>query len=181
MFARNNGIVLPRLALTANRSQPMTDSILGFDQFARAAIETARGSYNPLPAGSGDIYAAFFSRKNYDYLYGKARQMAKNEPDAGELFEAMHWSYSMVQPRGDESDPRRELFGSDITNSYVKELNGRVLEKVVPEIKAANKLWDHLAKYRHGPVDLYEVEKDMNMDTRTRFQGSRVDMTYYLP
>jgi hypothetical protein len=158
----------------------MTDSILGFDQFARAAIETNRSSYNPLPAGSGDEYAAFFSRKNYDYLYAKARQLAKNEPDAGELYEGMMWAYSMVQPRGDEMDPRRELFGHDITASYVKELNARVLEKVVPEIKAANKLWDCYARNRNGPKD-FQAEDNGYIDTRTRFQGSRVDMTYLLP
>lgn len=175
-----NGIVLPKLYLSANAHQPRTDSILGFDQFARAAIEVGRGAYNPLPAGSPQEYAAFFSQKNYEYLYQTIKNIARNNPDSGELFEAMTWAYSTVQPRGDEMDERRNLFGADITQSYVDEMNKYVIERVATETEAANQLWDHYAKYRNGPVDFQE-EDDGYVDTRTRFQGSRIDMSYYLP
>ena len=59
-------------------------------------------------------------------------------------------------------------------------MNKHVLERVVPDIKAANMQWDHLAKYRHGPVDM-QAEDDGNIDTRTRLHSAQVDMTYYLP
>jgi hypothetical protein len=153
--------------------------MLNFDQFARAAIEVGRSSYNPLPTASSQEYAWFFSRRNYDYLYRKARELARNEPDSGELFEAMLKAYSMIQPRGDEMDERRELEGPDITQSYVDELNKYVLEQVVPDIKAANQLWSFWAKYRNGPVDMQDDE--YYIDTRSRFQGSRIDASYLLP
>lgn len=176
----NNGIVLPKVYLTANSRLPKTDSALGFDEFARAAIEVGRTAYNPLPAGSAQEYAAFFSRKNYQYLYKKIRDLARNNPDPGELFEAMIWAYSTVQPRGDEMDERRNIFGADITQSYVREMNKHVIERVVTETEAANQLWDHYAKHMNGKPDFFE-EDDGYIDTRTRFQGSRVDMSYYLP
>ncbi len=173
-------IKLPRIYLTAQSRLPISDDILGFDEFARASIEMGRGSYNPLPAGSTHEYAAFFSKENYTYLYQKIRDIAKNDPDPGELFEAMSWAYSTVQPRGDEMDERRELFGADITRSYVNEMNKYVVERVSSETEAANQLWNHYAKYRNGPVDM-QAEDDGNIDTRTRLQGSRYDMSYYLP
>lgn len=175
-----NGIVLPRLYLTSTDRLPSTDRQLDFDQFARAAIEVGRASYLPLPAGSTQEYAAFFSRKNYEHLYRIIKRLAGNNPDSGELFEAMTWAYSMVQPRGDEMDERRNLFGPDIVKSYVDEMNKHVIEKVVTETEAANQLWDHYAKHMNGKPDFFE-EDDGYIDTRSRFQGSRIDMSYYLP
>lgn len=176
----SNGIVLPRLYFTANAPQPMTDAILDFDQVARSAIEVGRAAYNPLPAGSGDVYAAFFSKENYAHLYKTAKRLSRGEPDPGELFEAMTWAYSTVQPRGDEMDERRNLFGPDMVESYIKEMNRYVLEKVVTDIEASNQLWATYARYRNGPID-FQAEDDGYIDTRTRFQGSRIDMSYLIP
>ena len=94
----------------------------------------------------------------------------------------MEYAWQMAPPRSDEMDERRELFNARVTASYVKELNNLVLEKVVEDTIQANKLWDHYAKYRHGPVGFGDDE-DMHfgIDTRTRFNVSKYDGTWLQP
>jgi len=174
-------IALPSMYLTAHAPQPSTDLTLGMDQFARAAMETYRSSYQPLPTASVNEFAAFFSRPNYTHLFNEVKRQAGYEPDASELYEAMMAGFSMVPPRQDEMDERREVFTKEVAQSYVREINAWVLDKVVADTVAANKLWDHYAKYMNGPVDWGEDE-DMHfgVDTRTRLNASRYDMTYLM-
>lgn len=175
-------IKLPRLYLGANPRNGMTrntDESFHMDDFARAAMETWRSSYAPMPTASVNEFAAFFSKRNYDWLFSEVTKKAGNEPDEGELYEAMMWAFSSVAPRSDEMDERREDFSKAAVGSYVREMNKHVIEKVTVDTVAANQLWEAYAKYRNGPAGW-----DGNIageDTRTRFVGSQYDMTYLLP
>ena len=164
-------------------AQPMTDKLLKLDPVARAALETYRESYNPLPVGHVDEFRTFFSLKNYRYLYKEIIRQCKGMlPDETELMDAMMWAFSSVAPRSDESDERRDLFGADITNSYVQEINKYVLEKMTAEVVSANMQADTYYKYRmHGPVDYLQDWGESDIDTRTRLVGSRANMFYFLP
>lgn len=174
---------LPKLYLTAHAAQPMTDRMLGMDELGRAVLETYRTSYNPLPTANVDEWVAFFCKRNYGFLYKEIRRQCHGMiPDESELLEAMMWAFSSVLPRSDESDERRDLFGRDITASYVKEMNRHVIEKMTAEVISANKQADTYYKYAlRGPVDMAEDWGDYFIDTRTRLTGSRADMLYMLP
>ena len=163
--------------------QPMTDRGLGFDPLARIAIETYRSNYNPLPVANVHEFRAFFSIPNYRGLYNEIRKRCDGKiPDSAELFEAMMWAFQVVAPRSDEADERREMFDSEMTRSYVREMNKHVLEKMVAEVTTANMQADTYYKYRmQGPVDFAEDWGTYGVDTRTRWTGSRADMTYLLP
>ena len=176
-------IKLPTLYLTGTTAQPMTDKALGFDPIARMALEVYRDTYNPLPTGSVDEWRAFFSMKNYKYLYNEIKKQTKGMvPDENELIEGMIWAYSSVSPRSDEMDERRELFGRDIVDSYLCEINKLVLEKMTAEVVSANLQANVYYKYRfHGPVDYDKDWTGFDVDTRTRLHASRYDMLYALP
>ena len=176
-------IKLPKLHLTAVAPQRMTDKMLDFDPIARLALETYRDTYNPLPTGNVDEWRAFFSVKNFNYLYDEVKKQCGGKiPEEGELMDAMFWAFSSVLPRSDEMDERRDLFGPDITMSYLKEINKYVLEKMTAEVLSANQQADVYYTYRmKGPINMQEDWGDWFVDTRTRLTNSRVDMTYLLP
>ncbi|MDR3540746.1 MAG: hypothetical protein P4L69_07210, partial [Desulfosporosinus sp.] len=79
----------PTLYLTGAASRPSVDKAFGYDEFARAAEETFRQSYDPLPTCNAREFATFFSRKNYDSLYKSIVDRAGNNPDPDELMETM--------------------------------------------------------------------------------------------
>jgi hypothetical protein len=176
-------IKLPRLYMGAVSPQPMMDKMLGFDPIARIALETYRDTYNPLPTGNVDEWRAFFSVKNFNYLYNETKRQCKGKiPEETELMDTMFWAFSSVKPRSDEMDERRDLFGPDITLSYLREINKHVLERLTAEVISANQQADVYYKYRmKGPVNMQEDWGDWFIDTRTRLTGSRADMTYLLP
>jgi hypothetical protein len=174
---------MPKAYLTAVGATTRRDSdALGFDDYARAAMETYRTSYSPLPTCSVNEFGAFFSKRNFELLMAEIQRRAGNEPDANEVYETMMRAYSSVLPRSDQMDERREKFGPGITRSYVREMNDHVLEWAVEDVKAANNLWEHLAKYRHGPRGM-ETEDGLGggIDTRTRLRGSSYDGTWLMP
>jgi hypothetical protein len=177
-------IPAPLLHLTFGSRWKKVDDAFGFDAFGRAASDIYRQSYADLPTASHAEFSAFFNANNYKKLFAETkRQCGGNEPDAGELFEAMMWGYSSVRPRSDEMDERRTKFTNDVTRSYVNEMNAIVLERTVPDTVAANKLWEHYAKYRNGPTEEWGDDEDMHfgVDTRTRFNVSKTDMTWLMP
>lgn len=175
-------VKLPKLYLNGTAAQPMTDKALDFDPVARMALEVYRDTYNPLPTGSVDEWRAFFSLGNFKYLYDQIKKQAKNVPDENEVIEAMMWAYSSVRPRADEMDERRELFGRDITASYVREINKFVVEKMVAEVVSANQQADVYYRYAlQGPVDYDKDWTGYDVDTRTRLHASRYNMLYKLP
>ena len=176
-------ILLPRMYATAHAAQPMTDKGLGFDPIARMAIETYRSSYNPLPTANVHEFRAFFSLPNYRYLYSEiVRQCKGKAPESSTLIETMFWAFQTVAPRSDEMDERREMFDAEMTMSYVKEMNGHVLERMTADVDTANMQADNYYKYRfEGPVNMTDDWGDYGVDTRTRWTGSRADMTYQLP
>lgn len=171
--------------LTAHAPQLTDDRILGLDQFARSALETYRSSYVPLPTSQTKEFAAFFNQHNYEMLYDEVkRRSGGNRPDPNELYELMMSAFQMIRPRSDEMDERISDFSPAATSSYVNEMNKFVLERAVEDVKAANQLWDHYAKYRHGPGFAEFLEDDamhFGVDTRTNAQGSLYDGTYLLP
>ena len=184
IMQRKEAVDVPTQYLTAHAPQMQDDRILGFDQFARSAIETYRSSYCPLPTSQTREFAAFFNQKNYELLYDEVKRRSGNKPDASELYETMMAAFQMVRPRSDDMDERSADFSPAVTRSYVDEMNKYVLEHAVEDVKAANQLWAHYAKYRHGPDYAEFLEDDamhFGIDTRTNAQGSLYDGTYLLP
>lgn len=175
-------IRLPRMYVNQS-AQPAVDRAFGFDPLARQALETYRSSYQPLPTASRNEFTAFFSVKNYKRLYDEiVRQCDGKIPDGATLYETMMWSFSSVAPRSDEMDERREIFDSEITASYMKELNAHVIERMTADVISANQQADVYYKYAlQGPVDYDEDWKGYDEDTRTRWTGQRSDMNYMLP
>jgi hypothetical protein len=159
-----------------------TDAALGFDIMARTALETYSSSYNNMPTSSYREFAVFFSKENYSKLYNMVIKIAKNKPDPNDLYECMMRAYSTILPRSDEMDPRREKFDKETIRSYVEEINKLVIVYIVPEVEEANKLWDHLAKYRHGPGEDFGKDDDLHFgyDTRTRYHASQYDATWLM-
>jgi hypothetical protein len=173
----------PNLYLTGAVPRPGVDRAFGYDEFARAAEETYRQSYDTLPTCNAREFATFFSRKNYENLYRAIVDRAGNNPDPSELMEAMHRAFSMVAPRSDEMDPRRTRFDNPTIISYVRECNDKVLLDMVSNVIAGNQLEEHFRKHRWGPGEEFAQDPDMHfgVDTRTRLNGSRYDMTYLMP
>lgn len=175
-------IRLPRMYVNPT-PQPATDKAFGFDPLARQALETYRQSYNPLPTASRAEFTAFFSLPNYKSLYKEIQKHCGGKiPDAATLYETMMWAFQSVAPRSDEMDERREMFDSQITASYMKELNKLVVERMTADVITANMQADTYYKYAFkGPVDYAKDWDGFDEDTRTRWTGQRFDMTYMQP
>lgn len=141
-------IPTPRLYLTGAASRPNVDKAFGYDDFARAAAETMRSSYDPLPTCNAREFATFFSRKNYENLYKSIVDRAGGNPDEDELMEAMFRAFSMVAPRSDETDMRRTKFDDATIISYVRECNNKVLEDMVTDVMAGAELEEHFRNHR---------------------------------
>lgn len=176
-----NPAFIPKIYLRASAPHKSVDIALGFDEFARSAMDTYRSNYANTPGCSWREFAMFFNKKNYDMLLKQIKRQAGNNPDPDEVFETMMRAYQSVQPRSDEMDERRERFDIPTVKSYVQEMNKLVIEWAVPDVIAANQLWDHLAKHRHGPVG-WEEDEDMHFgtDTRTRLNVSQYDGTWLM-
>lgn len=173
---------LPTRRLTSTASRGHTDAVLGFDAFARNAMETYSSSYNNMPTCSYREFAAFFSKANYTHLYNEVCRLTKNKPDANDLYEYMMRAYSTILPRSDEMDPRRTKFDPSTIRSYVDEINKVVIELVIPDMEASIQQWEHLAKHRHGPGKEFEEDDDLHFgyDTRTRYGASNYDATWLM-
>jgi hypothetical protein len=173
----------PKMYLTGAVSRPSVDSAFGYDEFARAAEETFRNSYDPMPTCNAREFATFFSRKNYEMLYREVVRQAGDNPDANELMETMFRAFSMVAPRSDEMDDRRTKFDDATIISYVKECNAKVLEDIVTDVIAGNQQEKYFRTHRWRPGPEFEADEDMHfgVDTRTRLNGSMYDATYLQP
>ena len=156
-----------------------SDAELGYDEFARTALETYRDSYNPMPTSDVKEFGAFFSAGNYQFLKEKVKHMAGFYADDGDLFDNMVKAYSMIRPRSDEMDfERRTVFTKSVTDSYVNEMNRYVLDNLPEEVKQANRLWDFYAKNRNGPS---EMPDHPGIDTRSRNVGDLYPADYWMP
>ena len=176
-------IPAPNLYLTGAAPRPSLDVAFGYDEFARAAEETFRQSYDTMPTCNVREFATFFSRKNYENLYAIIKKRAGNNPDPSDLMEAMYRAFSMVAPRSEEMDLRRTKFDDATVISYVRECNNKVLLDMIADVIAGNELEEHFRNHRWGPGKEFAEDPDMHfgIDTRTRLNGSRYDMTYMLP
>lgn len=149
------------------------DALAGIDELGRTMLETYRNGYAPMPTSNISEFAAFFSKKNYGKLYKEVVEQAGGlKPEPQLLLDAMAFAFQVIAPRSDQSDPRLEMYGPMMTKSYVDEMNVHVLDRVVPEVIVAEKTWRHYQKYRNGPVDIYEEEKDWGVDTRSRYSAT---------
>lgn len=176
-------IPAPKLYLTGAVQRPSVDRAFGYDEFARAAEETFRQSYDTMPTCNVREFATFFSRKNYESLYKATVDRAGNNPDPTELMEAMFRAFSMVAPRSDEMDMRRTQFDDATIISYVRECNDKVLLDMVTDVIAGNQLEEHFRNHRWGPGPEFAEDPDLHfgVDSRTRLNGSMYDMTYMMP
>jgi len=155
------------------------DAAFGYDQFARAALESYRESYQPIPTASVNEFGAFFSKKNYDKLLKLVTEASGGfSPGQEELFEAMMTAYNLRPPRSDPTDERRSEFTPEVTTSYVDEVNSIVLDRLPEEVKQANKLWDFYAKNRNGPS---ELEDHWSVDTRSRLTSDLQSPLVFMP
>lgn len=155
------------------------DRVLGYDAFARAALETLRSSYTPMPSGSAYEFGAFFSGPNYERLCADVARLSGYPTDRQRVMDAMISAFTMTAPRSDPTDlERRTVFSPEVTASYVAEMNRLVLDNTVEENRQAHRLWDYYVKNRDGPSDFPE---HLDTDTRTRFTVSLYPMDYMLP
>ena len=176
---KDDAIRLPKRFEGYANTSYNSDVELGFDEFARTALESYRDSYNPMPTGAVKEFGRFFSAKNFKFLKEKVKELSGYYADDGDLFDTMVRSFSMIKPRSDEMDlERRTVFTEEVTDSYVRELNGYVLDNLPEEVKQANRLWDFYAKNRNGPS---EMPDHPGIDTRSRNVGSLYPFDYWMP
>jgi hypothetical protein len=176
---RDGVVKLPKRYEGYAKTGYYSDAELGYDEFARAALETYRDSYNPMPTGTVKEFGRFFSAQNFQYLKEAVKKLAGYYADDGELFDMMVRSFSMIKPRSDEMDmERRTNFSDEVTQSYVDEMNKYVLDNLPEEVKQANRLWDFYAKNRNGPS---EMPDHPGIDTRSRNVGSLYPFDYWMP
>ena len=172
-------IVLPTRYEGAGSVNYCDQNVIGCDEFGRAALETFRESYHTMPTGNVREFVAVFSAANYAYLAGEVKRRSGHEIDGSELFDAMMQAFTMVAPRTDVMDVHRRLdFSTEVTASYVRDVNRQVLDRVVEETIQANRLWDFYAKNRNGPS---EMPDGCDVDTRTRMVASFYAADYWMP
>jgi hypothetical protein len=177
---REGPIRLPGRFETSGDVKYCADTSLELDHFARAALETMRDSYNPLPTASVGEFRSFFSAANFQHLFDQIKlRSGGSDIDRSDLFEAMMACWAMVAPRTELMDVDRRLnFSPQTTKSYVDEINALVLDRTVEEVRQANRLWDYFAKNRNGPSELVE---HFDTDTRSRWTASFFPGDWYLP
>lgn len=174
-----NVITLPDRYVGGGSQSYCADKAFGYDEFARAAAETMRDSYQPMPTAGVKEFAAFFSRPNYEQLLQEVQRRSGYPMEREQLMNVMIEAYSMIRPRSDGMDVERRLvFTPEVTQSYVDEMNRYVLDNTVEENKQANRQWEFLAKNRNGPS---EFPDHLEVDTRTRFNGSLYAADYWIP
>jgi hypothetical protein len=155
------------------------DRALGYDWVARAALESRKNSYQPMPTGSSREFGQFFSEANLKMLEREIQRRSGFPMERGAVIDAMMNAFSMIQPRSDQMDTERRLdFSQAAIDSYVTEMNRYVLENTVEENKQANKLWDWYSKYRNVPCELPD---DCDVDTRSRFTASLYPFDWTIP
>lgn len=172
-------IVLPDRFQANGSVKYCADVALGYDEFARAALETMRESYQPMPTGGVREFGAFFSARNYSYLEQEITRRSGYPMEKSQIMDVMITAYSMIHPRSDITDvERRTDFRPEVTKSYVDEMNAYVLDHTIEENIQANKQWDFYAKNRQGPS---EFPEHLDTDTRTRLNGSMYAFDYWMP
>jgi hypothetical protein len=154
------------------------DAHFGYDQFARAALQTFRNSYLPGMTSSTNEFARFFSGPNYAFLMERTRALSGYDPDPESVYESMMWAFQMEVPRSDMYDPRTFKFDEPTVQSFVSELNERVLEKAVSDTVAANQLWDGYTHFLTGRVPF---DNDVNIATDVKGKACTYAMDYWLP
>jgi len=172
-------IVLPDRYQAQGSVMYCADAALGYDEFARAALETMRESYQPMPTGGVREFGAFFSAKNFGYLDAEIKRRSGFPMEKSQIMDVMITAYGMIHPRSDITDVGRRLdFSAAATQSYVEEMNKYVLDNTVEENIQANKQWEFYAKNRQGP---FEFPEHLDTDTRTRLNGSLYAFDYWMP
>lgn len=176
---RANAIKLPSRFQAVGSVSYCVDGALGYDAFARAALETLRNTYHNLPTAGVKELGAFFSERNFNFLFDEIKRRTGLTIDKNDLFDVMLNAYALILPRSDPTDLQdRTSFDDCATQRYVAEMNKYVFDNTLEDLKQADKLWDFWAKNRNGPSELPE---HMDTDTRTRLVGSLYPFDYDLP
>lgn len=174
-----NAIKLPSRFQGVGSVSYCVDGALGYDSFARAALETLRNTYHNLPTAGVAELGAFFSEKNFNYLHGEIKRRTGLTVDSNDLFDVMLNAYAMILPRSDPTDFEDRLcFSPQVTQRYVDQMNKYVFDNTLEDVKQADRLWDYWAKNLNGPSELPE---HLDTDTRSRLVGSLYAFDYDLP
>lgn len=153
------------------------DALMGFDKFARAALETYRdGSYLSTPTNNWREVRDFFSEKNFTMLQNFIEEKTGYPVHAQSLWETMLFVFYQIKPRSDAMDQRKERTDDETTRSYVNEMNEIVVSRMTTETMAAQK-HRKVFMQRRGDVRSYP---DTPIDTRTRYVGSSYLFDYML-
>jgi hypothetical protein len=167
-------------ALTAFYSQPKVDDALNFDSVARAALETYRDSWQPMPTCNLKEFGAFFSGKNMRHIMSETVRLCKPyRPEEDDVFAAMVQAFQMILPRSDQTDERRENFSDAATRSYVDDMNSFCLDKLYADTIAAGNQSDHYYKYMQGPTDM--IDDVYNVDSTTKHNCAMTDFSWRMP
>ena len=174
-----NAIKLPGRFQGVGSVSYCVDDALGYDSFARAALETLRNTYHNLPTAGVKELGAFFCEKNFNYLFEEIKRRTGLTIDKNDLFDVMLNAYAMILPRSDPTDfQERTCFDDRVTQRYVAEMNRYVFDNTLEDVKQADKLWDFWAKNVNGPS---EFPEHLDTDTRSRLVGSLYAFDYDLP
>lgn len=153
------------------------DELLGFDKFARTALETYKdGSYLAMPTNNWREMRDFFCEKNYLYLIEQIESKSGYPAHRQSVWEAMMFAFYQIRPRSDHMDPRIGRVDQATVDSYVREINQAVLRRMVPETVAAQRNAVVAQNIRRGK----RVFPDTPIDARSRLVGSMYEFDYML-
>jgi len=153
------------------------DATLGFDKFARTALETYRdGAYVSLPTNSWREMRDFFCEKNFNKLKTEIEQKSGYPVHLQTLWERMMFTFYQTRPRSDQMDRRLLKTDPATVKSYVDEMNEAVVRYMVVETVAAQKHRIVSWKLRKGIREF----PDTPIDARSRLVGSMYSLDYML-
>lgn len=153
------------------------DRLLGFDKFARNALETYKdGAWVSMPTNNWREMRDFFSEKNYVFLQQEIEKQSGFPVHLQTLWETMLFTFYQIKPRSDSMDRRILLTDQATVDSYVQEMNKIVVHKMVVETKAAQK---HRVEFMKRRANIRSYP-DTPVDTRSRLVGSMYSLDYML-
>jgi hypothetical protein len=153
------------------------DELLGFDKFARTALETYKdGAYVSMPTNNWREIRDFFCEKNFLRVIAEIESKSGYPAHRQTVWEAMMFAFYQNKPRSDHMDRRRTKTDQATVDSYVKELNDAVIRRMVVETKAAQRNAVVARNIRQGRREF----PDTPIDTRSRLVGSMYSLDYML-
>lgn len=153
------------------------DELLGFDKFARTALETYKdGGYVSMPTNNWREVRDFFCEKNFNSVVAQVERSSGYPAHKQTVWEAMMFAFYQARPRSDPMDRRIKETDQATTDSYVAELNAAVVKRMVAETVAAQRNTVVAQRIRYGK----RTFPDTPVDTRARLVGSMYSFDYML-